>query len=95
MGAAGRTCLPASGPGATLGRTGVSTRGVLALARAVRAHALVRGRDYVIPDDITQLIVPVLAHRVSLAGASGALGGNRIEAEAIVEELSAGIEIPI
>ncbi len=76
-------------------RTGVSTRGALALARAARAFALVRGRDYCIPDDLTTLLVPVLAHRVSLAGAGGALGSSRTEVEAVIEELAAGIEVPI
>ncbi len=76
-------------------RTGVSTRGALAMARAVRAHAMVHGRTYVIPDDIATLIVPVLAHRISLAGASGALGGNRTEAETIIEEIAHNIEMPV
>lgn len=76
-------------------RTGVSTRGALALARAVRAHALVRGRDFVSPDDVTHLLVPVLAHRVSLAGAAGALGGGRTESEAIIEELASQVPLPL
>lgn len=76
-------------------RTGVSTRGALALARAARARALVRGRDYVTPDDLTALLVPVLAHRITLAGASGSLGGNRTEAEALVEELASRVELPL
>ncbi len=76
-------------------RTGVSTRGALALARAVRAHALVRGRDYVTPDDVTCLLVPVLAHRVSLAGAAGTLGGGRTESEAIIEELASQVDLPV
>jgi MoxR-like ATPase len=76
-------------------RTGVSTRGALALARAVRAHALVKGRAYVIPDDINRMLVPVLAHRTSLAGASGALGGNRAESEAIIEEIASRVDAPL
>lgn len=43
---------------------GVSTRGTLALRRAAQAYALVQGRDYVTPDDVKALAVPVLAHRV-------------------------------
>jgi MoxR-like ATPase len=76
-------------------RTGVSTRGALALARAVRAHALVRGRDFVTPDDVTSLLVPVLAHRISLAGAAGTLGGGRSESEAIIEELASQVDLPV
>ena len=43
---------------------GVSTRGALALYRAAQAAALVAGRRFAVPDDVKQLTVPVLAHRV-------------------------------
>ncbi len=43
---------------------GVSTRGASALYRACRAFALVRGRAFVVPEDVRTLAVPVLAHRV-------------------------------
>ena len=43
---------------------GVSPRGAQALYRAAQALALVEGRDYVIPDDVKRLAVPVFAHRV-------------------------------
>lgn len=43
---------------------GASPRASLAFARAVRAYALVQGRDYVVPDDVKALAVPVLAHRI-------------------------------
>lgn len=76
-------------------RTGVSTRGALALVRACRALAFVKGRPYCTPDDVTSLLIPTLAHRISLAGASGTLGGNRTEAEAIIEEIASSIEVPI
>ena len=45
---------------------GVSTRGALTLARAAQSLALVEGRDFVIPDDVKRLAVPVLAHRLVL-----------------------------
>ncbi|MBE7490623.1 MAG: MoxR family ATPase [Planctomycetes bacterium] len=44
--------------------SGVSPRGSVALLRAAQAHALIEGRDYVVPDDIKALAVPALAHRV-------------------------------
>jgi MoxR-like ATPase len=44
---------------------GVSPRGTLALYRASQALAAIRGRHYVIPDDIKQLATPVLAHRLA------------------------------
>ncbi len=43
---------------------GASPRGSLALQKLSRAHALVRGRDFVLPDDVKALAVPALAHRV-------------------------------
>jgi MoxR-like ATPase len=43
---------------------GVSPRGALALTQACQAAALLKGRDYVIPDDVKELVVPVCAHRV-------------------------------
>jgi len=47
-------------------RLGVSTRGTLLYGRIVRARALWQGRDYVIPEDVKELAVPVLAHRILL-----------------------------
>jgi MoxR-like ATPase len=43
---------------------GISPRGALALTAASQASALLNGRDYVIPDDVKQLVIPVCAHRV-------------------------------
>ena len=47
-------------------RLGASPRGSLGLMRAGQALAALRGRDYVLPDDIKSLVVPVLAHRLIL-----------------------------
>jgi MoxR-like ATPase len=47
-------------------RFGASPRGSLGLMRAGQALAALRGRDYVLPDDIKHLVVPVLAHRLIL-----------------------------
>jgi MoxR-like ATPase len=44
---------------------GSSVRGSLALERAARAWALLDGRDYVVPEDIERLFVPVLVHRMT------------------------------
>jgi len=46
---------------------GVSPRGSLALAQAARAQAMLRGRDYVVPDDVYELFIPVCGHRVLLS----------------------------
>lgn len=50
---------------------GVSPRGNLALLRCAKAYAYLDGRDYVAPDDIKALAVPVLAHRLVLGYGSG------------------------
>jgi MoxR-like ATPase len=75
---------------------GVSTRGLLALQRACRALALVEGRDYVIPDDIVRLAVPVMAHRVILASGEHGDGLSRSEAERqVIHEILDATPIPI
>lgn len=48
-------------------RLGASPRATLHLARAAKAAAALAGRDYVVPDDVAHLAVPVLAHRMVLA----------------------------
>jgi MoxR-like ATPase len=65
---------------------GVSPRASLGLLRAARVWAAAGGRNYVSPDDIKDLAVPVLAHRV-VVGTDGRLGGVGAE-EAIAELLS-------
>ncbi len=45
-------------------RLGVSPRGTLALMRAAQAWAAMNGRDYVLPDDVKAVAVPVLSHRI-------------------------------
>ena len=61
---------------------GVSPRGSLAMMRAAQVWALLRGRDYVLPDDVKALAVPVLAHRIVLRSALSRAGA----AEAAIEE---------
>ncbi len=71
---------------------GVSTRGALTLYRAAQSLALVSGRDYVIPDDIKFLAVPVLAHRVM--GKSFLQAGEFGAAEAIIRDLVDRLRVP-
>ena len=59
-------CEAARDPGKV--RLGPSPRAMLNLMRACQALAAVRGRDYVIPDDVKEMAVPVLAHRVIMRG---------------------------
>lgn len=52
-------------------RLGPSPRALLALMRCCQALAAIRGRDYVIPDDVKELAEPVLAHRIMMRGIGG------------------------
>ncbi len=72
-------------------RTGVSTRGGLQLARLARARALYLGRDFVVPDDLKALAVPVLSHRLVLDTRARYAGADR---EAIVRELLDATAVP-
>ena len=47
-------------------QVGASPRGSLAIVQLARGQALMSGRDYVVPDDVKQVAVPALAHRVVL-----------------------------
>lgn len=71
---------------------GVSVRGALSLYRAAQAWALAEGRDYVVPDDVKRLAVPVLAHRVIPKGYLH--GGQRRAVEALMERLVEEVPVP-
>ena len=68
---------------------GVSPRGTIALYQAVRAWAYLQGRDYVVPEDIKKLAVPVLSHRLILG--AGFLRGEELVAR-ILEEVAVPTE---
>ena len=70
-------------------RLGPSPRALLALMRCCQALAAIRGRDYVIPDDVKELAVPVLAHRIVLRGISYQLSTDKF-----VQELLSQVEVP-
>ncbi len=58
--------------------SGVSPRGTLALLRASQGYALVSGREYVVPEDIKYVAVPVLAHRMLTESGSGKVNADHI-----------------
>ena len=71
-------------------RFGAGPRGSIALIRAARAQALLEGRDFVHPDDIKQIALPVLRHRVSLAPEMELEGYNTDHAlKAVLEKTEA------
>jgi MoxR-like ATPase len=71
---------------------GVSTRGALALYRAAQAAALAAGRQFVVPDDVKGLTIPVLAHRVIPKGYLH--GGQREAIESLIERLVDDVPVP-
>jgi MoxR-like ATPase len=72
---------------------GASPRGALFLSRAAQAHALLAGRDFVLPDDVKALAVPVLAHRV--IGTSRPGEGGADEREKVIADVLDAIEVPV
>ncbi|MFM9977851.1 MAG: AAA family ATPase [Sphingomonadaceae bacterium] len=70
---------------------GASPRAAAMLASAARARAALDGRDYVIPDDVKALAVPVLRHRVILSPAAQ-IDGRQVET--VVGDLVAATEVP-
>jgi len=72
---------------------GVSTRGALSLYRGVQARALIEERDFVTPDDIKRMVVPVFSHRVLPRGMLP--GADRSAVESIVDGLLQSVKVPI
>jgi len=74
---------------------GVSPRGSQALYRAAQALALVEGRDYVIPEDVKRLAVPLFAHRVVINSRVALAQRSTETAERILQDILAVIEVPL
>jgi len=70
---------------------GASPRAGIALVRAAKALALLRGRDFVVPKDIKDLAVRVLAHRIMLSPDAKVHG---INAESVVTKLLETVPVP-
>ena len=70
---------------------GASPRGSLALYRGSQAMALLRGRDFVLPDDVKALAVPVLSHRIIIAAAARMRG---VRSQDIVGSLLEEVPVP-
>lgn len=74
---------------------GVSPRGNISLYRAAQAYALVEGRDYCIPDDVKNLAISVLSHRI-LVNTRLTRGARRsYDAENVIREIVDSIPVPL
>jgi MoxR-like ATPase len=71
---------------------GASPRGSLALYRTGQALAAIQGRDYVLPDDVKQLLGPVLEHRLVITSRARVRGGHARE---VLREIAASIPVPV
>lgn len=71
---------------------GASPRALLALYRGAQALAALRGRDFVVPDDVKALVIPVLAHRLLLTGQARLRGKTT---EALLQEVLTRVPVPI
>ncbi|MDA0833495.1 MAG: MoxR family ATPase [Planctomycetota bacterium] len=71
---------------------GVSTRGALTLYRTVQALAFMQGRNYVIPDDVKDLVIPVLSHRMICKGLIRE--GQRARSGEILRQILREIPVP-
>lgn len=70
---------------------GASPRSALFLQRLSRARAASQGRDYVMPDDVKALVMPVLEHRIALRPEAHMRGGT---VSAILDEVLARLRVP-
>lgn len=74
---------------------GASTRGTLALGKAAKALALVRNRDYCLPDDIKELAPLVIAHRIMLNRSHNMHPRGCEQAEQIIEDILGSLPVPV
>jgi MoxR-like ATPase len=70
---------------------GASPRGTLGLSRACQAYAALHGRDYVLPDDVKDLAIPVLAHRLIVSPEARL---RELGADKIVQDIVHGLPVP-
>ena len=71
---------------------GVSPRGAIALIRAAQACAVLSGRDYILPDDVQRMALPVLSHRLILTPEARMKGQS---AQKILLSLLSSVPVPV
>ena len=73
---------------------GVSPRGSLMLQRAAQARAFIEGRDFCLPDDFKQMVLPVFAHRVVVNARYATTQKKTAQAETILAEIIESTAVP-
>ena len=74
---------------------GVSPRGALSLVSSAKALATIAGRNFCIADDIKRLILPCFAHRMMVSSASSKINRRSQEANRILGEIIASVDVPV
>jgi len=74
-------------------QVGVSTRGALSYYRGCQARAVTEGRDYVTPDDVKSLAVPILAHRIVPESVLGVTSRGQVEKR--IRDLVEQLVVPV
>lgn len=73
-------------------RLGISPRGTLAWMAAAQSFAYLQGRSYVIPDDVKEVAVPVLSHRIQLKAQNRAEVWGQVQ---VIEEALSSVPVPV
>lgn len=73
-------------------QTGISPRGTIALLKATRGYALLSGRSYAIPDDVHKVLMPVVGHRMILAGHTE---WKNMKIEALLNSILETLSVPV
>ena len=76
-------------------RAGASVRAGVALRSAAQARALVRGRDFVLPEDVTELVGPIFSHRLGLARQTSDALEERRAVNAVLKRILGAIPLPV
>lgn len=71
---------------------GASPRATIMLAKLAKAYAFLDGRDYVLPSDVTELLIPAVAHRIVISREAAGVGAT---AEEILYSIKDKIRIPV
>ena len=71
---------------------GASTRAAIALVHAAQAYALLSGRDYIIPEDVQNMCLPVVAHRLVLSPEARMKGAT---AEQVLHRILQNVAVPV
>jgi MoxR-like ATPase len=74
---------------------GASPRASVGLFRIARAHALLNGRDFLIPDDVQIMVVPSLAHRLLPASVTVASAEAHDQAATLLDGILSDVAVPV